>query len=395
MTKENKEIENIKRELKESEEYNRSLFNSMIEMFQVIELIYDDNGKPVDSYYHNVNLAWERFSGKTREQIIGKRSTEVFGIVPVEWLEIYDKVLKTEEPIKLEHYDSLLDKYFDVHTWKIKENQVAVMFIDITERKKAEEELKSYRDELELKVHDRTAELNVLIGELKRSNEELQQFAYIVSHDLQEPLRTIASFTQLMERRYKEQLNSDADEFMDYIVEAVKRMQQLINDLLEFSRVTSNEREFKPVDVNEVLNTVLSNLKISIDENNVEIIYDNLPTLMADSSQLIQLFQNIIGNDIKFRKPDEQPKIYVSAHKDEYKNEYIFSIQDNGIGMEPQYTERIFTIFQRLHTQEEYSGTGIGLAIVKRIIERHGGRVWVESKFGVGSTFYFTLPTIN
>ena len=161
---------------------------------------------------------------------------------------------------------------------------------------------------------------------------------------------------------------------MEYIVEAAKRMQQLINDLLEYSRVTTKGKEFEPVDVNEVLNTVLSNLKISIDEDNVEIIYDNLPTVTADSSQLVQLFQNLIGNAIKFRKPDKPPIINVSAHKDEEKNEYIFSVQDNGIGMEPQYAERIFVIFQRLHTRDVYSGTGIGLSIAKRIVERHGGR---------------------
>ncbi|MDI6645207.1 MAG: ATP-binding protein [Methanobacteriaceae archaeon] len=392
MTKEDKELEKIERELKESEKYHRSLFNSMIEMAQVIEIIYDDKGKPVDSCYHDVNLAWERFSGKTREQIIGKCSTELFGIVPDKWLGIYDKVLKTEEPVYLEQYDSLHDKYFDIHTWKIMEKKVAVMIIDITERKKAEEKLKSYRDELELKVHERTVELDMLIGDLKRSNEELRQFAYVASHDLQEPLRTVASFTQLLERRYKEQLDSDADEFIDYIMEAVNRMQQLINDLLEFSRVTSKEREFEPVDVNEVLNTVLSNLKISIDENNVEVIYDNLPHIMADSSQLVQLFQNLIGNAIKFRKLDELPKIHISAEKDEDKKEYVFSVQDNGIGMEPQYAERIFTIFQRLHTREEYSGTGIGLAIAKRIVDCHNCRIWVKSSLGKGSTFYFTIP---
>jgi len=233
--------------------------------------------------------------------------------------------------------------------------------------------------------------LNTL-DELKRSNVELQQFAYVSSHDLQEPLRTIASFTQLLERRYKGHLDGDADEFMDYIVEAAKRMQQLINDLLEYSRVTTQAKEFETVDVNEVLNTVLSNLKISIDEDNVEIIYDNIPTVNADSSQLVQLFQNIIGNAIKFRKPGEPLKINVSARIDEEKGEYVFSVSDNGIGMEPQYAERIFIIFQRLHTRDVYTGTGIGLSIAKRIVERHGGHIWVESELDEGSTFYFTIP---
>ncbi|MGB9980403.1 PAS domain S-box protein [Methanobacterium sp.] len=267
-----------------------------------------------------------------------------------------------------------------------------VVIQDITSRREMEEELRESRDNLELKVQERTIELNVLIDELKRSNEELQQFAYVSSHDLQEPLRTIANFTQLIERRYKDKLDSDADEFIDYIVDAAKRMQQLINDLLQYSRVTTKGKEFQLVNVNEVLDNVLQNLKMSIDENNTEIIVHELPTVIADDSQLIQLFQNLIGNAIKFRKPNEAPIIHISARKDENKNEYLFSVTDNGIGMEPQYAERIFTIFQRLHTRDEYEGTGIGLSIAKRIVERHGGQIWIESKYGKGSTFYFTIP---
>ncbi|MGZ7120297.1 MAG: sensor histidine kinase, partial [Methanobacterium sp.] len=242
-------------------------------------------------------------------------------------------------------------------------------------------------------VQERTAELDVLIDELKRSNQELQQFAYVSSHDLQEPLRTIASFTQLLERRYKGQLDNDADESMGYIVDAAKRMQTLINDLLQYSRVTTKGKEFRSVDVNEVLDTVFSNLKTNIDENNAEITVDNLPIVIADGSQLVQLFQNLIGNAIKFKKPDEPPKIHISAHKED--NEYLFSVSDNGIGMESQYAERIFVIFQRLHTIDEYKGTGVGLSIAKKIVERHGGRIWVESELGEGSTFYFTLPILD
>jgi signal transduction histidine kinase len=263
---------------------------------------------------------------------------------------------------------------------------------DITEHKKLEEEVIKSRDNLELKVQERTAELNVLIEELKRSNDELQQFAYVASHDLQEPLRTIASFTQLLERRYKSKLDNDADEFMDYIVNAAKRMQTLINDLLRYSRVMTKGKEFEPVNIEDVLDDVLGNLKMFIEENNAEITHDNLPTVMADRLQLIQLFQNLIGNSIKFKKENEPPKIHISARKDEKNKEYIFSVADNGIGMDPQYAERIFIIFQRLHTINEYHGTGIGLSIAKRIVERHGGHIWVESELGKGSTFHFTLP---
>ena len=235
-------------------------------------------------------------------------------------------------------------------------------------------------------------ELNVTVDELKRSNKELQQFAYVSSHDLQEPLRTIASFTQLLERRYKGKLDSDADEFMDYIVEAAIRMKQQIQDLLEYSRVGTKGEEFELVDTNNILNQTIKGLHTLIIESNAEITFDELPNVMGDAGQLEKVFHNLISNAIKFRKHEEPLKIHISAYKSEDENEYVFSVQDNGIGIEEQYTERIFTIFQRLHTRDVYKGTGIGLSIVKRIIERHDGRVWVESDFGEGSTFYFTIP---
>ncbi|WP_424354998.1 PAS domain-containing sensor histidine kinase [Methanobacterium sp. MBAC-LM] len=247
------------------------------------------------------------------------------------------------------------------------ETTFKVAIVDISERKKVEDEL-------------------------KRSNNELQQFAYVASHDLQEPLRTISSFTQLLDRRYKEKLDPDADEFIGYVVEAAKRMQQMILDLLEYSRVATKGGAFQEINANEALDTALFYLKGVIEDCNVEITQDTLPKIVADKGQFTKVFQNLISNSIKFRKPDESPKIHVSARKNPQKNEYIFSVQDNGIGMDPQYTERIFTIFQRLHTLEEYQGTGIGLSIVKRIIERHNGRIWVESEPGKGSTFYFTIP---
>lgn len=249
-----------------------------------------------------------------------------------------------------------------------------VIVTDLTEQKKSEHEL-----------HD-------LLKDLERSNKELQQFAYVSSHDLQEPLRAIASFTQLLERRYKGKFDSDADEFMDYIVEAAKRMQQMILDLLEFSRVTTNADEFKEIDTAEAFDEALFNLRGTIEYNNAVITRNDLPTVTADKSQLAKVFQNLIANAIKFKKENVPPKIHISTREDPQKNQYIFSIQDNGIGMDPQYAGRIFTLFQRLHTRDEYQGTGIGLSVAKRIIERHGGHIWVESELGKGSTFYFTLP---
>jgi len=264
---------------------------------------------------------------------------------------------------------------------------------DITERKKAEESLKEAHNKLELKVHERTAKLNVLVDELKRSNEELKQFAYVTSHDLQEPLRTIASFTQLLERRYKNNLDHDADEFIGYIVDGANRMQIMIRALLDYSRVNTRGGEFKESDFEEILNQTMSSLKTAIDESKAVITSDSLPKLMVDDKQMIQLFQNLISNAVKFRKENEELKIHISCQKVD--SNYIFSISDNGIGLESQFKDRIFEVFQRLHTRDEYSGTGIGLTICKKIVERHSGRIWVESELGNGAIFYFTIPIIN
>ncbi|OEC88099.1 MULTISPECIES: PAS domain S-box protein [Methanobacterium] len=230
-----------------------------------------------------------------------------------------------------------------------------------------------------------------LIIELRRSNAELQQFAYITSHDLQEPLRTIASFTQLLERRYKNKLDSDADEFIDYIVEASIRMKQMILDLLEYSRLTRVEKRCEPLKIEDMLLDIFDNLNLLIRENKAQITYKNLPKVFADESQLFRVFQNLIENAIKFKKENENPQIHISSYFDEKNKEHVFSVSDNGIGIEEQYFNRIFTLFQRLHTREEYEGTGIGLSISKRIIENHGGKMWVESEYGKGTTFYFTI----
>jgi light-regulated signal transduction histidine kinase (bacteriophytochrome) len=283
---------------------------------------------------------------------------------------------------------------------------IAPIFLSV---KHSEEAVKKARDELEIRVQERTADLSrtnealhaEIAGrkkaekeiiryadELKRSNYELQQFAYVASHDLQEPLRMISSYLQLIERRYKSKLDQDADEFIEYAVDGAKRLQNMINGLLEYSRVETSGKSFEPVDCEKVFGDTLANLKVAIEENSAVITHDPLPTVMADRSQILQLFQNLIGNAIKFRA-QEAPRIHVSAgHKGD---EWAFSVKDNGIGIEEQYKDRIFDLFQRLHSRG-YSGTGIGLSICKRIVERHGGKIWLESTIGRGSTFYFEIP---
>ena len=228
-------------------------------------------------------------------------------------------------------------------------------------------------------------------NELERSNGELQQFAYVASHDLQEPLRMVASYMQLLERRYKDKLDADAGEFIAYAVAGVNRMRTLINDLLEYSRVGTRAKAFELVDCAAVVRQALTNLQLTIQETGTTVTYNGLPTVLADGLQLTQIFQNLISNAIKFRSKDA-PRIEIAVER--RGQEWCFAVHDNGIGLDQQYADRIFIIFQRLHTQQEYPGTGIGLAICKRVVERHGGRIWVESAVGQGATFCFTLPMV-
>jgi PAS domain S-box-containing protein len=258
-----------------------------------------------------------------------------------------------------------------------------VTFKDITERKQVDTEIRQLNTELEQRVERRTAEL-------KRSNAELEQFAYVAAHDLQEPLRKVVSYTQLLGELYQGKLDKDADEFIGYAVDGAQRMQRLIQDLLEYSRVGRKEHELKPTNSELVLQAVLANLQGTIEGSGAVVTHDSLPTVRADEAQMIRLLQNLIGNGIKFCK-EKTPRVHIKAV--ERGEEWVFSVRDNGIGIDPQFADRIFVIFQRLHTRAEYPGTGIGLAICRKIVERHGGKIWMESQPGQGSVFFFTLPT--
>jgi signal transduction histidine kinase len=236
-------------------------------------------------------------------------------------------------------------------------------------------------------THDR--ELEQRNEELARSNDELQQFAYVASHDLQEPLRMVASYLQLLDRRYAAKLDGDAREFMDFAVDGAKRMQVLINDLLAYSRVGSHGEPFASVDVNLAIGEVRRNLKALIDTRGAQVACDPLPTVRGDRGQFVQLLQNLMANALKFCK-DQPPRVHVGARRGE--GEWVFFVEDNGIGIDDRYADRIFVIFQRLHSRQDYAGTGIGLAICKRIVERHHGRIWFEPTPGEGTTFHFTIP---
>jgi PAS domain S-box-containing protein len=316
--------------------------------------------------------------GYTHEQLLGKKLWDIGLFEDIEACKVAFKKLQTEGYIRYENLglETTDRKHIDVEFvsnvyWVNHRKVIQCNIRNITERKQIEKTLKKTLDELE------------------RSNKELEQFAYVASHDLQEPLRMVASYTQLLEMRYKDKLDSDANDFINYAVDGANRMQRLINDLLVYSRVGTRGKPLEPVDSQSALGQAIVNLEVFISENQAIITNDDLPPVIADSIQLVQLFQNLVDNAIKFRS-DKTPYIHVSVKQEG--NEWVFSVRDNGIGIAPQYKERIFVIFQRVHSREEYSGTGMGLAICKKIVERHSGRIWVDSKPGEGSTFYFTIP---
>ena len=324
-----------------------------------------------DGKFMNVNNTYTNIMGYAESEIIGHNVTELSIYVDLneraqllQELAEHGRVINYDLTVRAksgEHRNLLVSMEPVLYD---KENCILSTFIDITERKLVEEEL-------------------------RRSNAELEQFAYIASHDLQEPLRAVAGMVQLLQKRYQGQLDERADEYITHAVEAANRMGMLIQAVLTYSRIQRSTQSIELVDANSCLQTALKNLEISIQESHAAVTVDVLPHVHANPPQLTQLFQNLIGNGIKFRG-SEEPQIHISVT--ELKDEWQFSVRDNGIGIEPQYFDRIFLIFQRLHTRREYSGTGIGLALCKKIIDRHGGRIWVESEPQHGSIFHFTLP---
>ena len=337
------------------------------------------------------NEAILRLTQRSREEIIGKPFED---LLPPEFRSLIldarkflvGAVLARTEPSRgkketvrtdsqlLQKNGERVDIEANISTIEDASGQPAEFLIvarDVTERKQMEYQLDSS------------------LVDLQRSNAELEQFAYVTSHDLQEPLRMITSYIQIIEEDYKGKLDADADQYIAFAVEGAKRMHTLINDLLAYSRVGTRGEPFMPVIVSNVLSAAAANLEVAIEESHAVVTHDRLPTVLGDESQLIQLFQNLLGNAIKFRS-DATPMIHIGV--EEAKDEWVFSVRDNGIGIDMKYAERIFVVFQRLHAREDYPGTGVGLAVVKKIVERHRGRIWVESEPAKGSTFFFTLP---
>ncbi len=417
------ELLNVNQALRESKKYYQQFFDNPLNGFAFCEIITDNKGVPIDFVYLDVNNAFENFTGLKKEDVLNKKVTDILPPEEVaEIIQIYGNVALYGESANIEYPIPSLNKYYEIVAFSPQKMQFIAFFTDITEGIKAEEktqelveqlqasaeelnasneelqatgeELKTANESLQLQMEfevEANRELEEIANKLKISNKELEQFAYVASHDLQEPLRMISSFTQLLERRYKCKLDEDADDYIGFIVEGAQRMKYLIDDLLEFSRLNTQAKEFELAYLEMALDDVLLNLQITIQENDTKITHEPLPTLMVDLMQIRQLFQNLISNAIKFQG-EEPPEIHISAQKQG--NEWKFAVADNGIGINAEHQELIFGVFKRLHTRQQYEGTGIGLSICKRIVERHGGRIWVESKPGKGSTFYFTIPIV-
>lgn len=371
-------VEQRTRNLEASEQRTRLIIETAYDAF----IAMDVDGKIVEW-----NPQAEKIFGWPRGEALGRTAMEM--IVPNRLREQYQRalrrLLRADEGAQFSGRWEIHMMHRDGHEFPIEmtitpmrwnESYLFNAFIhDITRRVVAKEALEESA------------------RELKRSNEELEQFAYVASHDLQEPLRMVASYTQLLQRRYADKLDATANEFIAFAVDGAKRMQQFILDLLHYSRVGMRAREFATVKLDKVFSTVVTNLKIAIEEHQASIRADPLPVVTGDFGQLVQVFQNLIGNAIKFQKPNEKPRVQISAQREN--GCWQIAIADNGIGIEPQFFARIFVIFQRLHRRTEYSGTGLGLAICKKIIETHHGRIWVESEPGKGATFFLTLPAAH
>ncbi|MDD1676671.1 MAG: ATP-binding protein [Methanomicrobiales archaeon] len=357
--------------IRQSEEKYRTLFETMTEGFALHEIVCDDQAKPMDYRFLEVNSVFESLTGLAKGDIIGHLASEVMPGLEPSWIQTCGTVATSGKPVRFETPLTLLERQYEVLAYSPAPRQFALLFTDITEKKKAEEELAQ------------------TVTELRRSNQDLEQFAYVASHDLQEPLRNVTLFSQLFMKKYGETLTKEGREYLDFVIEGSSRMSRLIYDLLDYSRVTTRGEPFVPVDMNDAVRDACTNLQMKIQESGASVTFDTLPVVLADALQIRQVFQNLIDNALKYHST-EPPAVRITAVRDE--NEWIFSLRDNGIGIAPEYHERIFQLFKRLHTREKYSGTGIGLSLVKKIIDRHGGRIWVESEEGKGSTFSFTLP---
>jgi PAS domain S-box-containing protein len=377
--------------LRESEEKYRALFQNMAEGFALCEMIWDESGLPYDFRYLEVNTAWERQTGLSAAQTVGRTVREVIpGIEPF-WIETYGHVARTGESAKVENHVSTLDRWFEVLAYKHSENRFAAIFVDITSRKKAEQALREsetrYRqlsEELELRVAQRT-------GQLEAANKEMEAFTYSVSHDLRAPLRLIDGFSLALLEDYEDKLDEEGKSYLHFVRDSAQRMARLIDDLLRLSRIGRAEMHFEMVDLSALAESVIAELRQQDPDRRVDVTIQPGLAARGDMGLLRVVLENLLGNAWKYTGKTTNARMEFGMTQQD--SERVYFVRDNGAGFDMAYASKLFAPFQRLHTEAEFSGTGIGLSIVRRIITRHGGRVWAEGEVGKGATIYFTLPT--
>jgi len=348
-----------------AEEKYRILFDSIDEGFCLIEMIFNEQMKPVDYRFLEINAAFERQTGM--QNATGKRMREFAPNHEEHWFEIYGKIALTGESIRFENRAEQLHRYYDVYAFRFgdpKNMQVGILFNDITQRKKTEEQLVAV-------------------------NKELEAFSYSVAHDLRAPLRSVNGYAEMLKQDYQKGLDDDGKRIIESIQHNSSKMGQLIDDLLEFSRLGRKEIKLKTVNMGDLTRDVLSEIN-KLNSYKTEIITGNLPAVMGDYNLLYQVMVNLISNAIKYSSKKEKPVVQITSEAKP--GEVTFSVKDNGAGFDMKYADKMFGVFQRLHTEREFEGTGIGLAIVSRIITKHRGKIWAEGKVNEGATFYFTLP---
>ena len=365
------ERKNAENALRESESKYRGMFEAVQEVFYIDRPLYDPEGNIIDWVFEDMNSAGSELIGlRSAQEALGRRGSEVLGQEIMSfYLPMLEEARRSEKAIKYQYQSPLKDRDI-LASYVASGDRIMVAQMDVTDIKRAQKEMELYAEKLQ------------------RSNTELRQFAYVASHDLQEPLRMVISYLTLLEKRYQNKLDQDGHDFIKYAIDGGKRMKELIDDLLAYSRVDTVSSPFTAVNMNDLVQRTVVLLKVPIEETGAVITVESLPTIHGDESQITQVMQNLIANAIKFHG-EAGPEVHVSGKMGP--REWTFAVKDNGIGLDMEYSDRIFLMFQRLHNRDGYPGTGVGLAIAKKIVERHGGRIWVESEEGKGATFFFTI----
>lgn len=369
--------------LQKSEAKLSALFSSMSEMVVLHELVYDKERKPANYRITDCNEAFTRITGISRKTAVGRLSTEVYGTKEAPYLNEYSKVVLTGKAYRYETYFPPMDKHFSISVISYEKNCFATVTTDITELKKAETDIIKLNESLEQRVLDRTKQL-------EESNKALEAFSHSISHDLRAPLRSIVGFSQILIEEYQPILGSEGSRLLQIVIDSTKKMNDLIEGLLKISKVNYVKVDKVIIDMNQILAYVLSNVHNFFDTSKVSFQIENLQEGLGDPTLIGQVWFNLIANAVKFSSKHPTPQITIQSYKKD--NDIVYLIKDNGTGFKQEYKDKVFTIFNRFHSSEEYEGTGVGLSLVHRIIQKHGGTIWAESTEGKGATFYFSLP---